>query len=76
VIVMVLGDNVLVIVRVSIVVDVGRIVDIEVVTFGVIDEYTISVEIDSGPALTVMLSVGPRRSTAGWGVSNFQWIER
>ena len=38
VIVMVLGGKVLVIVRVSIVVEVGNIVEIEVVTFGVIDE--------------------------------------
>jgi hypothetical protein len=47
------------------VVDILGIVDIEVVTFGVIDEYTISVETYNGPAVAVMLSVGPRRSTAG-----------
>jgi hypothetical protein len=45
--------------------DVSGIVNIEVVTFDVIDEYTISVETYSGPATAVILSVGPRRSTAG-----------
>jgi hypothetical protein len=47
------------------VVDVLGIVDTEVVAFGVIDEYTISVETYNGPAVAVMLWVGPRRSTAG-----------
>ena len=46
-------------------VDISGIVDIEVVAFGVIDEYTISVETYNGPAVAVMLSVGPRSSTAG-----------
>jgi hypothetical protein len=64
-IVMVLEGFVLVMVRVLTVVDVDRIVDVGVVTFGVIDEYTISVEIDKGPATTVMLLFGPRRSTTG-----------
>jgi hypothetical protein len=62
---MVLAGNVFVNVNVEIVVDVGRIVDIEVVAFTVIDEYSICVETYNGPAAAVMLSVGPRRSTAG-----------
>jgi hypothetical protein len=63
---------VLVIVSIAVVVDVGRIVDIEVVSLRAIEEYTISVETDNGPALAVILLVGPRRSTAGWNVSHFQ----
>jgi hypothetical protein len=63
--VIVFGGKVLVSVKVEWVVDVLGIVDIEVVAFGVIDEYTISVETYNGPAVAVMLSVGPRRSTAG-----------
>ena len=43
--------------------------------FGVIDEYTISVERDNGPAVAVMLSVGLIRSTAGCKVSEFQLRE-
>jgi len=62
---MVFVGKVLVIVRVECVVDVTATVDIEVVSLGVIDEYTISVETYNGPAAAVMLSVGPRRSTAG-----------
>ena len=62
---MVLGGNVLVNVRVEIVVDVFGIVDINVVAFGDMEKYSIWVEVYKGPAVAVMLSVGPRRSTAG-----------
>jgi len=65
VIVIVLGGSVLVNVSVEIVVEVGRIVDIEVVAFGDMERYSSLVDTYSGPAVAVMLSVDPRRRTAG-----------
>jgi hypothetical protein len=56
---------VLVNVSVEVVVNVLGIVDIEVVAFGDMEEYSIWVETYNGPVVTVMFSVSPRRNTAG-----------
>lgn len=62
----------LVIVEGSIVLDVNETIKVEVVTFTLFDEYIISVERDNEPESAEILSVGPRRRTAGWVLSGFQ----
>jgi hypothetical protein len=56
---------VLVNVSVEVVIDVLGIVNIDVVAFEDIEEYSIWVEKYNGLAVTVMFSLSPRRNTAG-----------